>query len=73
MNAVDLTLLRARAADAVDRLIDLIDAIDGDADFELTAIETFGRDFPISVVGDDHEDSHDAERELECVHGGQGA
>ena len=30
----DLTLLRARAADAVEKLLDLLDAIDGDPDFE---------------------------------------
>lgn len=71
MNVVDLTLLRARAANAVDRLLDLIDAIDGDADFEMTAVETFGRGFPPTLDGDDFEEGHDAEPENpDCVIGG---
>ncbi len=39
MSTVDLILLRARASEAIERLIELLDAIDGDADFELTAPE----------------------------------
>lgn len=51
-----------RAADAVDRLLDLLGAIDGDADFELTAVETHGGGFP-PLAGSDDEDGLDAEQE----------
>lgn len=73
MNAVDMTLLRARAADAVERLLDLLDQIDGDPDIELTAPEVLGRGF-LTFVGstDDHEDGHDAEYEFDRIAGGQG-
>ncbi|MFC5504237.1 hypothetical protein [Bosea massiliensis] len=37
MSAIDLALLRARASEAIERLIELLDAIDGDADFEFTS------------------------------------
>ena len=65
-DTLDLTLLRARAADAVDRLLDLLDAIDGDADFEMTAGETLGLGFlPSEALTDDDEDGHDREEEHE--------
>ena len=54
-DTLDLTLLRARAADAVDRLLDLLDAIDGDADFEQTACETFCLGFPGDPSSEDEE------------------
>lgn len=75
-DALDLTLLRARAADAVDRLLDLLDAIDGDADLEMTATESRGAGFASgSGLTDDDEDGHDAERDdPDCrIAGGAGA
>jgi hypothetical protein len=54
-------------------LLDLIDAIDGDTDLELTAIETFGRGFPVDLTQDGDEDGHDAEPELVAIHGGLSA
>lgn len=55
MSAVDLALLRARASEAIERLIELLDAIDGDADFELTAPE-MRQGYPaIAALTDDDE------------------
>jgi|LNFM01.1.fsa_nt_gb hypothetical protein len=42
-NTVDLILLRARASAAIERLIELLDAIDGDADFELMCEDEGGQ------------------------------
>lgn len=64
-DTLDLTLLRARAADAVDRLLDLLDAIDGDPDFEQSACETRGAGFACDPFPDDTEDGHDREHENE--------
>jgi hypothetical protein len=58
MNAIDLTLLRARAEDAIERLLDLLDQIDGDGDLELEP---------------DDEDGCDAEATHVWTIGGQGA
>jgi hypothetical protein len=42
--------VRREAADAIDRLLDLLDAIDGDCDLEP------------SIGGDDREEDHELER-----------
>ena len=55
MSAVDLILLRARASEAIGRLIELLDAIDGDVDFEITAPE-LGQGYPrlgLALTDDD--------------------
>ncbi len=64
-DTLTLTLLRARAADAVDRLLDLLDAIDGDADFEQSACEARGLGFACDPSPDDAENGHDQEAENE--------
>lgn len=55
MTEPDMILLRHRASEAVERLLALLDAIDGDADFEMTATETRGRGFPSDLSPDDCE------------------
>lgn len=72
-DTLDLTLLRARAADAVNRLLDLLDAIDGDADYEQTACETRGGGFPGDLSGEDEEDGRDAENPMRLLAGRMGA
>lgn len=61
MTAADLILLRHHAEEAVERLLTLLDAIDGDCDYEQTACETRGGGFPTDPSPDDDEDSHDHE------------
>ena len=76
MTAADLILLRHHAEEAVERLLALLDAIDGDADYELTATETRGAGFgPLAALTDDDEDGHDAEPDhADCrIAGGAGA
>ena len=51
---------RRKVAEAVERLIAVLDALDGDADLEATAPDRFGRGFVVCLA-DDHEDGHDAE------------
>jgi hypothetical protein len=52
--------LRRRIADRIKADLVLLDALDGDADLEATALERAGRGFRASGH-DDAEDSHDAE------------
>lgn len=67
MSEPDLILLRHRASEAVELLLALLDAIDADADCEITATETRGAGFiPTAALTDDDEDGHDAEA-LEAV------
>lgn len=55
MSEPDLILLRHRASEAVELLLALLDAINGDPDFEMTATETLGRGFPSDLSTDDCE------------------
>ncbi len=41
-DTLDLTLLRTRAVDAVDRLLDLIDQIDGEDSYDREAVNEDG-------------------------------
>lgn len=59
--------MRRQMEEAVERLIAVLDSLDGDTDLEpdndaeQTGTETLGGGFRNSPFGDDDEDSHDAE------------
>ncbi|MFC5392846.1 hypothetical protein [Bosea vestrisii] len=57
-----LARLRWQIEEEIERLISMLDQIDGDADIELTATETRGAGFVApAALTDDDEDGHDAE------------
>ena len=52
---------RRRIEAAIEQLIAILDALDGDPDAESTATEEYGRGFRASAFADDEEDGCDAE------------
>ncbi len=58
-------ITRARLDAAIEALIALADALDGDADIEASAIETHGRGFPPSLLIDEGEDDREGDEALQ--------